>query len=93
MREADKDTDGATPVVTSATSESTGYPPMPVRTVTVIKVGMAIWAVVLLATILVPSLHEGDRHWWPWTAVAGLVLGLLGYLYVRRGRGNAQGVQ
>lgn len=65
---------------------------MPVKTVTVIKVGMAVWAVALVVTLVVPALREGDRHWWPWTAVAGLVLGTLGYLYVRRGRGNAEGV-
>ena len=92
MTEAENDAAGVVPDGMSPTSDAAGYPPMPVRTVTVIKVGMAVWAVVLVATLVVPDLHEGDRHWWPWTAVAGLALGLVGYLYVRRGRGNATGV-
>jgi hypothetical protein len=37
----------------------------------------------------VPALHEGERDWWPWVPVAGIVLGLAGFSYVRRGRGNA----
>ena len=50
---------------------------------------LALWArgAVVLA---VPSLHEGERDWWPWTCVTGLVLGASA-LYVRRGRGNAAG--
>lgn len=47
------------------------------------------WLTALVVTLAVPSLHTGERVWWPWCCVAGLVLGLLGYLYVRRGRGNA----
>jgi uncharacterized membrane protein len=66
---------------------------MPVRTVTVIKVGMLLWAIALAVTLAVPDLHTGDRSWWPWTCVAGLTLGLIGYVYVRRGRGNAAGVE
>ena len=33
---------------------------------------------------------EGDRGWWPWACVAGLVLGAMGWAYLRRGRGNAR---
>ncbi|HYN28753.1 MAG TPA: DUF2530 domain-containing protein [Dermatophilaceae bacterium] len=55
----------------------------------VIVLGSAGWALVLLVVLLVPALHEGDRSWWPWTCVTGLVLGALGYAYVARGRGNA----
>lgn len=50
---------------------------------------LAGWALALAVILAVPSLHQGDRDWWPWTCVAGLVLGALGYLYLRRGRGNA----
>jgi hypothetical protein len=75
------------------TDEGPQYPPMPVRTVTVIAVGMAVWAVALVVTLAVDDLHTGDRSWWPWTCVAGLVLGAIGWLYVRRGRGNAAGVE
>ena len=49
-----------------------------------------MWLVALVVTLVVPALHEGDRDWWPWTCVAGLVLGAMGWAYLRRGRGNAQ---
>lgn len=55
----------------------------------VILIGMAVWVVALVVTLVVPALHEGDRSWWPWACVAGFALGAVGYLYVRRGRGNA----
>ena len=55
----------------------------------IIQVGLATWLVALVVTLLVPSLHSGDRSWWPWACVSGLVLGSLGYAYVARGRGNA----
>ena len=73
-------------------SRAPQYPPLPVRTATVIKVGVVVWAIALVVTLAVPALHEGDRSWWPWTCVAGMTLGVIGDLYVRRGRGNAAGV-
>ena len=63
--------------------------PLQVDTPQIIVVGLVVWAVALVVTLAVPSLHSGDRDWWPWTAVAGLLLGGLGLAYVRRGRGNA----
>lgn len=98
MREDSGPSSGDRPETPSATPQpGTGeefeYPPMPVRTATVIKIGMAAWAVALVVTLAVPALHTGDRSWWPWTCVAGLTLGAIGYLYVRRGRGNAAGVE
>jgi hypothetical protein len=68
-------------------------PPLPLRTVPVALAGTALWLVALVATLVVPSLHTGDRQWWPWTCVAGAALGLLGYAYLRRGRGNADGAR
>ena len=53
--------------------------------------GIAAWVVALVVTLAVPDLRTGDRSWWPWTCVAGIALGLLGYVYLRRGRGNAEG--
>ena len=47
------------------------------------------WVVALVATLAVPTLREGERSWWPWACVSGLVLGLIGCAYVARGRGNA----
>ena len=55
----------------------------------IVLVGSAVWALALLLVLLVPSWHSGDRGWWPWACVSGLVLGLLGWAYLRRGRGNA----
>jgi hypothetical protein len=76
-----------------ATPDAPQYPPLPVKTATVIKVGMFAWAIALAVTLAVPDLHTGERSWWPWACVSGLVLGLIGYVYVRRGRGNAAGVE
>jgi cyanate permease len=51
--------------------------------------GTAAWLVALVLTLAVPALHEGDRHWWPWACVAGVAIGVVGLVYIRRGRGNA----
>lgn len=63
--------------------------PLRVDTPQIIVVGLVLWVVALAITLAVPALHSGDRDWWPWAAVAGLVLGTMGLAYVRRGRGNA----
>jgi hypothetical protein len=64
--------------------------PLHVPMLRIIEVGLAVWVVALVVTLVVPALHQGDRDWWPWTCVAGFVLGCLGWAYVRRGRGNAR---
>jgi hypothetical protein len=55
----------------------------------VVLAGISCWAIALIVTLLTNSLHSGERSWWPWTCVAGLTLGLAGWAYLRRGRGNA----
>ncbi len=67
--------------------------PPAVSSAQVVLVGTVLWLVALVLTLAVPALHEGDRDFWPWACVVGLVLGGLGYSYVRRGRGNAAGVE
>jgi hypothetical protein len=62
---------------------------MHVPTRKIILVGLVVWAVALVLTLVVPAWHTGDRSWWPWACVTGLVLGVIGYAYVARGRGNA----
>ena len=57
----------------------------------IVEWGLAGWAIALVFTLVVPGLHTGARVWWPRCAVAGLVLGGIGYAYLRRGRGNAAG--
>ena len=64
--------------------------PLRVDTGRVLLVGITLWLVALAVTLLVPSLHEGERSWWPWVCVAATVGGLLALTYVRRGRGNAE---
>lgn len=63
--------------------------PVKVDVLRVLEIGVALWAVALVLTIAVPALHGGDRGWWPWSCVAGIVGGAAGWVYVRRGRGNA----
>jgi len=60
-----------------------------VPTQRIIAIGLVLWLVALAMTLVVPALHTGSRDWWPWACVAGFVLGSIGFLYVRRGRGNA----
>ncbi|WP_426565659.1 DUF2530 domain-containing protein [Angustibacter sp. McL0619] len=67
--------------------------PIAVDTARIVVIGTLCWAVALVVTLVVPSLHSGDRDWWPWTCVSGLLLGLLGLAYVLRGRGNAAGAR
>ncbi|WP_343036542.1 DUF2530 domain-containing protein [Flexivirga aerilata] len=63
--------------------------PVKVDVLRVVEVGIALWVVALIVTLVIPSLHSGDRDWWPWTCATGAGLGALGWAYVRRGRGNA----
>ena len=63
--------------------------PVAVPMTRIVAIGIGVWAMALVVTLVVPALHEGPRSWWPWCCVAGLLLGLAGYAYVRRGRGNA----
>lgn len=63
--------------------------PVKVDVLRVIEAGMACWGVALVVLLVVPSLHEGGRDWWPWVPAIGIVLGAIAWVYVRRGRGNA----
>lgn len=67
--------------------------PLAVPTRRIIRIGLALWAAALVITLAVPALRTGERSWWPWACVAGLGLGMLGYGYVVRGRGNAVGAE
>ena len=64
--------------------------PLPVPMRRIVEVGILVWVVALGVVLVVPALHTGDRDWWPWTCVAGIVLGGIGWGYLRRGRGNAR---
>jgi uncharacterized protein HemX len=67
--------------------------PVAVDTARIVVAGLGCWVVALVVVLAVPALHGGARSWWPWVCVAGLVLGGLGLVYVRRGRGNAAGAR
>jgi hypothetical protein len=65
--------------------------PEPLRTDdrATILVGIGLWAVALVVTLVLHGrLATDGRGWWTWTALAGLGLGILGLGYLRRhGRG------
>lgn len=63
--------------------------PVKVDVLRVLEIGIACWVVALVLTLVIPTLHDGGRDWWPWTCVSAIVGGSLGWVYVRRGRGNA----
>ena len=65
--------------------------PLPVPMRRIVEIGMLVWLVALVVVLLVPSLHAGDRSWWPQVCIAGLGLGAIGWIYLWRGRGNAKG--
>lgn len=67
--------------------------PIQVDSVRIVLAGLVGWAVALVVVLVVPALHTGDRSWWPWACVTGLVLGLVGLAYLLRGRGNAAGAR
>ncbi|AKT50236.1 DUF2530 domain-containing protein [Arsenicicoccus sp. oral taxon 190] len=64
---------------------------MRVRTDRVVALGLGLWLVALVVVLLVPALHGAGREWWPWVCVAGLGIGVIGYAYVRSGRGADKG--
>jgi uncharacterized membrane protein len=63
--------------------------PLHVDVQRVVLIGTAVWLVALVVILAVPDLHHGSRDWWPWAALTGALLGLVGLAYLRRGRGNA----
>ena len=63
--------------------------PVHVPMIKIVRVGILAWAVALVVTLVVPTLHQAPRDWWPWCCVAGIVLGGIGWFYLSRGRGNA----
>lgn len=68
---------------------ATGSLTLAVRSDRIVLAGLLAWLVALLVILLVPSLHSGQRDWWPWACLCGIALGALGWIYLRRGRGNA----
>jgi hypothetical protein len=47
--------------------------------------GTAVWALLVVIGLFTrPDLVDDGRGWWIWSAVAGVVLGMFGYWYLRR---------
>ena len=63
--------------------------PVKVDVLRVVEIGVGLWVVALVLTLVIPSLHQDERDWWPWACVAGAALGAIGWAYIKRGRGNA----
>jgi hypothetical protein len=50
-----------------------------------VAVGTAVWALLLVIGLVIrDDLDSGGREWWISSAGAGVVLGVVGYLYLRR---------
>jgi hypothetical protein len=63
--------------------------PAPLRTDDrpAIAVGTAIWALLLIAALVLRAdLADSGRGWWVWTPVVGIALGVYGLRYVDRRR-------
>ena len=57
-----------------------------------VTVGTVAWAVALVvATLMRGRLRAAGDGWWIWVCVTGLVLGLLGSVWVRRRRAVYRG--
>ena len=59
------------------------------RTITLVTWGILAWLVAQAVVLAVPALRAGERAWWVWVPTAAVLLGGLGYAYLRRGKGNA----
>jgi len=70
-------------------SERQPVEPLALPMLRIVEWGVAAWALALVLTLAVPTLHDGPRWWWPGCCAAGIVLGGIGWTYLRRGRGNA----
>lgn len=78
-----------TPPTPHRSADQIRPPEVPLRTITLVKWGILAWAIALVVVLAMPSLRTDERAWWVWVPVAGMVLGALGYAYLRRGKGNA----
>lgn len=61
--------------------------PLEADDVKIVAAGSVVWFVLFLVALpFHDTLERHDRGWWPWCALAGAGLGVLGLWYVRRRR-------
>jgi hypothetical protein len=50
-----------------------------------IAIGTAVWALLFVIGLVIrQDLENSGREWWIWTTAAGVVLGVVGFVYLRR---------
>lgn len=73
------------PAAGPARGERPALEPMETNDVLIVGVGTALFAVAFLILLPLRASLERDGHGrWPWIALSGFVLGLMGLVYVRR---------
>lgn len=61
--------------------------PLDVDGVRAVALGTVLWAVALLVTLALRGpLNDAGNGWWTWVCASGLMLGLMGLVYVVRRR-------
>jgi hypothetical protein len=62
-------------------------PPLEADEIKIVAGGTVVWFVLfVVGMVMRGSLEDHGRGWWPWCALAGAGLGLLGLYYCRRRR-------
>ncbi|MDQ1287540.1 MAG: hypothetical protein QG622_1105 [Actinomycetota bacterium] len=60
-------------------------PPLPTNDRLTVTVGIAVWAVLWVAALILHDvLDASGRGWWIWTPPSGIVLGLFALVYLKR---------
>ncbi|NUU25136.1 MAG: DUF2530 domain-containing protein [Streptomycetaceae bacterium] len=61
--------------------------PLEADDIKIVGLGTVVWFVLFLISLpFRDTLDRNDHEWWPWCALAGAGLGLLGLWYLRRRR-------
>ena len=58
--------------------------PLDVDGVSAMTAGTIAWTAALVVLLLGGTTFQGDRSWWLWTCLSGIVIGALGIAFTRR---------
>ena len=58
--------------------------PLDVTGVTTVTLGTVVWAIAAVVLFLAKGQLSADSQDWPWIALAGTILGLMGIRYTKR---------